>query len=203
MPSILFGYLFSALELFLMQPRDIENNTIIKQVFTDKETAELNYILSYTDSLLIAQTKSKCADSAYHLYYDYMINENNSNSQLTHVKTKTIEFIDSLIHHNKPFYSKIWRIEIGMNKNKEVVSHALAFNSDGKYMEFLELFARKKQEFDYYYTEHIYLRGGISPHASGKYIANHKKYNFTNDINRLIASIHLITINYEKDISPE
>jgi|AntRauTorcE11898_2_1112593.scaffolds.fasta_scaffold07526_4 hypothetical protein len=79
MHSFILVCLFFAFELFPMQPQNINNNSIIKQVFTNEETSELNYILSFTDSLLIAHTKSKSADSAYHFYFDYMLNENNSN----------------------------------------------------------------------------------------------------------------------------
>jgi len=90
-----------------------------------------------------------------------------------------------------------------MNKNRKIVSQELAFNTNGKYIKFIELFIKKKPEFQYYYEEHLYSGGGIAPHASAKYIANHKKYNFKIDIDRLIASIHLITMNYKKDISLE
>lgn len=205
MKTIFITFMCITLGALPVKSQNLKNDSIINDIFNSKEIVKLNNILTFTDSLLLRHTKSKSAKEAYHSYFDYFIKKNNSGrlvepTSIEKINAQLIKLVDSIKHSNIQLFEEIWRIENGMNKKREVVSKSLAFNVKGDYFAFLKSFAKSHQRLNYYYSEHLELGGGISPHASAKYISNHRHYDFKKEIARLIAAIHLITINYEKDI---
>lgn len=180
---------------------DLKQYDVISEVFDADEIVQLKGIILFVDSLILSKESTIDVNMAYHNYFEYIASSTNHemlNRRYALDSMCIVEFVGSL--KGKSVFDEIWKIEKGLSiDRKNVISESLVFNLKGKYLKFLKLFANGNPSIKYYYESNKTI-GGFCPHASAIFISEHQQYDFNNVVLRLIASVHIISVKYDKKL---
>ena len=178
------------------------NTPVISKFFDSREINELEKIVRFTDSLVIASTGIVNIDSAYHFYLDSIFEEhyelgNPDALGLNHsLKVNLLSMIDSNL------IEKIWLKPAppSMVMTNDTVLYApegypsLDLNNLGSYARLIEELGKSDSVF-HRINDHLTSTGGLGPLVIGNYPLHwHNKHNFNVAENRLWVAIFILTL---------
>ena len=175
-----------------------KQDNIIDKIFSSDEKHQIDEIVALVDSLVIVITKENSVEIAYHKYFELLV-ENEIERDKYLPDSAHISNIVSIVEKKKIF-AEIWIKEYGYNyTTKELQSESLIINYKGKYMIFLEKLSKSAPFFKDYYKE-INELSDIGPASRVWFVSNHLNYKFHDPDIRFMASVHLITVLYQKKL---
>ena len=158
---------------------DIENPN---GIWTKSELVELNSLVSKFDQILISEYKSDSETKAYEEF------SNNVFNNMVIPDFKEYAKLNSDLKNLKVF-DKIWRNYTDSITNKNHFD--LKYNS--KYQEYLKHIG-EKSEFIKGYADNFENAGDITPSVIAGFSKNIRKIDLNNKNNRLIFTIHYLTL---------
>lgn len=174
---------------------DLKDDEILLNFFSQNE---INFILSFTDSVISKSYYTSNIGESYHNYCNYLISSSNEEFYLKLNKDSANynSFINSI--NRDSIFNNIWEVEEVVNRDRtKIIEINLTINSAGKYLKFLKLFSSFDNRFKDYY-EGIISMGNIGPSSMLGLITNHQLFDFNNQSYRFIIAIHLISIKYKQ-----
>ncbi len=173
---------------------NIQNNIILKKYFSKEEIIQLGKIVSFFDKKILKHCKSNDTAKCYFSYFKGLNMSYLSNGLSMDTMNNQI-FLNTL---PKDVFNAIWEYTEGFErkkpKGKEYKRTFLMFE-DKKYYKFLGEYAESNTAIKKYYSK-ISDCGSIdlTCGANNYLINNYDKFDFKNEIHRLIFSIHYITV---------
>lgn len=177
-----------------MVDQRLHNDPLIQQIFNQHEIALLEKIAEYYDSVMIHKTNINDIDSAYHQYNEILLDPKSPfdfRDVICMDRDLIKSFINSIVNHQG--FQSIWE-QVVFKSEKDTNDYFLRFNCEGSYMEFLNKMSLKDSAYySYYYTIEGW-GGEIPPTIVMGYTYYHKRRDFSDAKERLVAAIHYITL---------
>ena len=177
-------------------PKDekIGNNLTIKSVFNSSEIKDLEKILMFFETQ-ICQNENGFTENVQNCYQSFFIRME---------KAEEIGSIDLKISFksqqrlykeiDSATFNQIWIFNRSWKKNSPDTLKSMTYNYNGKFVRFLETFAKEDEVVKEYYTS-FQSAGDIGPSMVASLQKLHKDYD-THDMRiRLLIAIHYLTLN--------
>jgi hypothetical protein len=181
----------------------------IKNHFAEPEIVQLERIVSFVDSIILANTGITDINDAYHNYLDSVLNlmdkgEIGSFSLGDELRFPFFESLD-----NDLFY-KIWTkgvVQQTIRSADTIITSPKIFayvemNSNSTFVDYLKDLGNTKEKYNHVYNE-IKQAGTISPTIFAKLFSSDRNYDFTDSNERLWAAVFLLTWDEDSDTKSE
>jgi hypothetical protein len=173
---------------------------LVQKYFSQNEIKELTHIISFVDSLVLANNKYTNIDSAYHYYLDTQYKLLNTGKLVNVAFDEELKY-DLLFNIDSSLFEKIWikSTYSEIVKTKDTVLYKpknmchIELNIGGCYMDLLrDLGIRNANYKDIY--ESCKVAGGLSASLFTSFVYQNKKYNFELFNDHMWGAIFLLTL---------
>jgi len=177
-------------------PKDqkISENMTIKSVFDSAEIRDLEKILMFFETQ-ICQNENVSTENVQNCYQSFFIRMEKA-EEIGSIDLK-ISFESQLKLYKEidsATFNQIWTFNQSWKKNSLDTLKSITYNCNGKFVRFLETFAKEDEVVKEYYNS-FQLAGDIGPTMVARLRKLHKDYD-THDIRiRLLIAIHYLTLN--------
>lgn len=184
---------------------DLKSDKHLNEVFTDREIAEIEKMISYVDDMVVEQTGNRDVNEGYHQFLDKQLQsiEDGSSYLMPFEEEEKYRFLESL---DSTVFNEFWYMgnHIRYAKYKDSVYQDLDnykyldIKYRSKYRDYLE----KIGENDAYYQsvkETFDLAGGLAPDIVVRFLNMQSEFDFTIPKNRLWATVFLLAIEESND----
>lgn len=192
--------------LFSCQSKfDLKSDKHLNEIFTDKELAEIDKMISYVDDIVVEQTGITDINEAYHQMLDKQLQtlDDGTSYLMPFEEEEKYKFLESL---DSTVFNAFWYMgnHIRYAKYKDSVYQDLDnykyldIKYRSKYIDYLE----KIGENDAYYRsikEIFDLAGGLAPDIVVTFLNMQSEFDFTIPKNRLWATVFLLAIEESND----
>lgn len=187
---------------FSSNNKSLENDNILKEVFSSEEIKELKFVLKTFDNDLKEITNTENTEDAYHIFLEnlrYNDSGEDFHKKMSVLKPTIINLLNFL-EKSKVFKSTFY-VNYGFTPNTNFQDTVEVFWDpvyNGKYFHFLEKLSSEESILKDY-EESIKAAGSISPSSLIAFPLIHKDFNLKKESNRLVIAFHYILILSEKD----
>ena len=192
--------------LFSCQSKfDLKSDKHLSEIFTDKELAEIDKMISYVDDIVVEQTGNKDINEGYHQLLDKQLQtlQDGSSYLMPFEEEEKYKFLESL---DSTVFNAFWymgnHIRYTMYKDsiyEDLDNYKyLDLKHRSRYIDYLE----KIGESDAYYRsvqEILDLAGGLAPDIVVTFLNVQSEFDFTIPKNRLWATVFLLAIEESND----
>ncbi len=171
----------------------LQDNKILKNYFNDNEILELSDIVTFFDSKVQESYSKKTLNDCYKSYFanfETVFKEKG-------IQIDTVGYRELLNSLDTKVFDNIWGYAQGHLRKSNTVSYEkqkhLELNVNGKYFKFLSEYSKKNKDLSVYVSS-IKTTSCIAPVSIADFLTNYKKFDFNNELNRLIFAVHFITL---------
>lgn len=200
MKYVLISLLLILLVSFSNQNTENDLNTkLYRKYFTEQQRIELFKIVSFVDSIVLAQNRFAEIDKAYQYYYDSICKISDSSHEYTAIDGELKEtFLFSL---DTILFNKIWSKQIPiLVKTRDTTLHypknyySIDLNPNGEYVKLLDNLGKSNR---YYKKVHegIIRSGTFSPVFYAGFFNHEYSSDFKSISDRLFFSIAILTLD--------
>ena len=167
---------------------------ILKDSFTQTEITELKEILSFFDNSIRDQTKISLTDSAYRSYMNDLRHSDiiDFNNKFLRDSARIDSFINTF--NKTEIFNKIWKYDYFLDQfDCDTLAYQLMPDLQGKYM----ILLNKAIDMDTVFIEYKnYLQqyGTFPAIIIFGFQNNYNRFDFNNELIRLIVAIHYISL---------
>jgi len=202
----LFLYLFLVLSIsYGFNSKNETETELVKKHFNEKERKELTQIISFVDSVVLANNKYLDINPAYHYYLDsiYKLIETGKMVDIAFDEESKYHFLFNL---DSILFKKIWvkSTTSKMVKTKDTILYnpenytRIELNTVSSYMNLIKELGVNNPNYNDIYKSCV-IAGGLSPSLLTTFLNQNRKYNFELFHNHLWAAIFLLTLEENID----